>query len=116
VRDGQGRDNFDSVGALVVGGAGNSFSVEDHIALGMFLSGASREDPTTTQGSTGFRLNVGPSVDNALEAAGRGLLWVQQGGSDSFTRPGRGNGCLDASGTFFDEGPDLLASLGPCAA
>lgn len=119
-RDGQGRDNFDAVGALVVGGPGNAFSVEDHIPLcaaGVIkdCSGASRDDPTTTQGSTGFRLNVGPSIDNALEAAGRGVLWVQQGGSDSFTRAGRGNRCLDASGTFWDEdAASPASSLGPC--
>lgn len=112
-RDGQGRSNIVAVGALVDLAGNDVYYVQDHLAEGYVLPGASRDDPTTTQGSTGFRLNLGPSAVHDFEAIGRGLLW-DRAGLDTYSRPGRGNGCFDSGGTFLDEGASLLASLGPC--
>lgn len=114
-RDGQGRSNVVAVGALVDLAGDDRYFVQDHIAEGLYLPGASRDDPTTTQGSTGFRLNIGPSAVAELLGVGRGLLW-DRADADTYSRPGRGNGCASTSGTFLDEGPSLLASLGPCPA
>jgi hypothetical protein len=114
-RDGQGRSNILAVGALVDGGGNDVYRVQDHLAEGLLLPGASRNDPTTTQGSTGFRLNIGPSALHDLLAIGRGLLWDRGGGDDMYTRPGRGDACFASGGTFWDEGASPLSSLGPCA-
>lgn len=113
-RDGQGRSNILGVGALVDGAGDDVYYTQDHIADGLLLPGASRDDPTTTQGSTGARLNLGPSALHDLEALGRGLLWDRGNGADVYSRPGRGNGCASTGGSFLDEGASLLGSLGPC--
>lgn len=109
-RDGQGRANFVGVGVLLDEAGDDVYFVQQHDED---IPGAARDDPTTTQGSTGVRLNVGPHPVNELMAAGRGLLW-DRGGQDSYTRPGRGNGCMSLGGTFLDEGGSLTGSLGPC--
>lgn len=98
-RDGQGRANFNAIGALVDEGGDDAYFVQAHDAS---IPGASRDDPTTTQGSTGFRLNIGPTPVNGAAALGAGLLW-DRAGADSYTRDGRADGVTDASGAFVDE-------------
>lgn len=112
-RDGQGRANFNGIAALVEHAGDDVYYTQDHIAEGLFLPGASRDDATTTQGSTGFRLNIGPSELHDLAAAGRGLLW-DRGGLDAYSRPGRGDGCFDSGGSFLDQ-QDVVPSTRPCA-
>lgn len=112
-RDGQGRSNFDAIGALVDGAGDDAYDVQDHLAEGLVLPGAGRDDPTTTQGSTGFRLGLGPTRVQGLAALGRGLLW-DRGGADAYSRPGRGDGCADTGGTFLDQAPGAVPSLAPC--
>lgn len=112
-RDGQGRSNILAAGALVDGGGDDVYFVQDHVAEGLLLPGAARDDATTTQGSTGFRMNIGPSAGNELLAAGRGLLW-DAGGTDVYSRPGRGDDCFSSGGTFLDHGAAPQSALGPC--
>lgn len=97
-RDGQGRANFNGVAALVDLAGDDTYFVQQHAPE---VPGASRDDPTTTQGSTGTRLNVGPSPINGAAALGFGLLY-DGAGADSYSRPGRADGATDASGTFVD--------------
>lgn len=99
-RDGQGRANFNAVGALVDLAGDDAYVVQEHDAS---VPGASRDDPTTTQGSTGFRLNIGPAPLNGAAALGAGLLWDRGAGDDSYTREGRDDGVTDLSGVFIDE-------------
>lgn len=100
-RDGQGRANFNAIAAHVDGDGSDTYFVQDHDAD---VPGASRDDPTTTQGSTGARLNLGPSPVNELAALGKGLLWDRGDGEDTYTRPGRGNGMVGGNLSFVDEG------------
>lgn len=103
-RDGQGRANFNAIGALVDLAGNDAYFVQDHADD---VPGASRDDPTTTQGSTGTRLNIGPSPVNGAAALGLGLLWDLDG-RDTYTRPGRADGVTDEKGLFVD-GPVLPA-------
>jgi len=98
-RDGQGRSNFDAVGALVDAAGDDRYQVQAH---GAGVPGASRDDPATTQGSTGARLNLGPSPANEAAALGVGLLW-DMGGHDAYSRPGRADDATDPAGTFVDQ-------------
>lgn len=97
-RDGQGRANFNGVALLYDGDGDDTYHVQVHDPS---IPGAERDDPTTTQGSTGTRLNIGPSPVNQLAALGFGAL-VDRAGADSYTRPGRADGVTDTSGTFVD--------------
>lgn len=98
-RDGQGRANFNAVAALIDDAGDDVYFVQDHDDD---IPGASRDDPTTTQGSTGTRLNIGPHPINEAAALGLGLLW-DRSGSDNYTRDGRADGVTDTTGMFIDE-------------
>lgn len=111
-RDGQGRANFNAIGALVDHAGDDVYFTQDHIAEGKFLPGASRDDPTTTQGSTGTRLTIGPSDLHPFQALGRGILW-DRAGVDVYSRPGRADACFDNAGTFLDQQATVPATR-PC--
>lgn len=97
-RDGQGRANFNGVAGLVDLAGNDVYFVQQHAP---HVPGASRDDPTTTQGSTGTRLNIGPHPVNGAAALGAALLY-DGAGQDSYTRPGRADGTSDATGAFID--------------
>lgn len=98
-RDGIGRANFNGIAALVDVAGNDVYFTQPHDPS---IPGASRDDVTTTQGSTGTRLNIGPYPISEVGALGFGLLWDHEG-DDTYNRPGRDDAMFDQKGTFLDE-------------
>jgi hypothetical protein len=99
-RDGQGRGNFNGAGALLSGTGDDTYFVESHDPS---VPGAVRDDPTTTQGSGGDRLQVGVPDAAPLFAQAVGIL-DDAGGHDTYTRADRGDGVtsVDGQSDFVD--------------
>lgn len=97
-RDGQGRANFNAGGWLIDEAGDDVYHVDSHDPS---VPGASRDDPTTTEGSTGTRINVGPHPVDGLAALGLGLLY-DGAGADEYKRADRADGTTDPRGVFVD--------------